>query len=83
VQWTGDNRAEVQLFARHQVEFLVWERVRSLAGCQLLAGKNGAQGLVEVPRGHWIVRAEGDDSDYWPVEDSYFRAKYREVETDG
>lgn len=42
----------------------------------LKAGKDGAQGWVPVPAGHWIVRNPGDHSDYWPVDPDYFAAKY-------
>lgn len=43
---------------------------------ELLAGKDGAQGWVPVPWGHWIVRNPQDDSDYWPVDPAFFAAKY-------
>lgn len=42
----------------------------------LLAGKDGAQGWVPVPLGHWIVRNPGDATDWWPVDPTYFQAKY-------
>jgi hypothetical protein len=42
----------------------------------LLAGKDGAQEWVPVPVGHWLVCQPGDKSDIWPVEDTYFQAKY-------
>ena len=46
----------------------------------LLAGADGAQGYVPVPVGHWIVRAAGDLSDHWPVEDEHFRNTYRQAD---
>lgn len=50
----------------------------------LLAGKNGAQGWVAVPVGHWIVRQPGDLTDHWPVDPEYFASKYEPVyETGG
>lgn len=45
---------------------------------EILAGANGVQGFVPVPIGHWVVRVAGDDSDYWPVEHTYFTEKYEE-----
>ena len=45
-------------------------------GLELRAGKDGAQGWVPVPDGHWIVRKPGDFTDYWPVDPDYFAAKY-------
>lgn len=49
----------------------------------LEAGALGAQGLVPVPVGHWVVHPPGDVSDIWPVEDSYFQAKYQIAHIDG
>ena len=46
-------------------------------GLMLLAGKDGAQGWVPVPNGHWIVCAVGDKSDLWPVHPEIFAATYR------
>jgi hypothetical protein len=45
----------------------------------LLAGKDGAQGWVDVPVGHWIV-TDGSGNDFWPVEHEYFTAKYEPAE---
>jgi hypothetical protein len=56
---------------------LAGEKVQFDDGLKLLAGVDGAQGWVEVPFGHWIVRKPGDASDIWPVEDKYFRSKYQ------
>lgn len=77
VQWTGTNLKEVQAFAPGVVrqEFTgdgVWH-------LEMRAGADGAQGWVEVPVGHWLVRQPDDLTDHWPVEDSYFQRKY-EVE---
>jgi hypothetical protein len=73
VRWTGDNWPEIVEFgARHFID-----RGGTL---QLLAGKDGAQQHVPVPVGYWIVRAEGDRRDHWPVEDAYFRAKYELID---
>lgn len=44
------------------------------------AGVNGAQGLVPVPIGHWIVTNEDAVADYWPVAHDYFIEKYALVE---
>jgi hypothetical protein len=46
----------------------------------ILAGKDGAQGWVPVPLGHWIVRSAGDFTDHWPVDPDYFAAKYEPEE---
>lgn len=46
---------------------------------ELLAGKDGAQGWVPVPVGHWIVRNPGDLSDVWPVDAEFFARTYDEV----
>lgn len=72
IQWTGGNVAEVLAFGADG-EFE--DPGDGLSMC-LVAGKDGAQGLVPVPVGHWIVRAAGDLTDHWPVEPAYFAAKY-------
>ena len=74
IQWLGTNLGEVRAFAPHVVrqEFTgdgVWH-------LELRAGKDGAQGWVGVPVGHWIVRQPDDLTDHWPVEDDYFQRKY-------
>lgn len=80
VQWTGDNLEEVEEFG---VKFRYGPEAPSLINpLKIKAGKNGAQGYVEVPAGHWIVRQPGDLSDHWPVEASYFETKYERVEDD-
>lgn len=82
VQWVGTDWTPVESFYSN------WHELRKFASgkvewegsfneqMKLRAGKDGAQGWVVVPKGHWIVRSPGDPSDYWPVEDSYFRTKY-------
>lgn len=72
VQWTGSNPAEAASFAP---EIVVYEDGQLF----ILAGKDGAQGLVPVPVGHWIVRSPGDMSDHWPVDPDYFARKYEPV----
>ena len=46
----------------------------------MLAGKDGAQGWVPLPLGHWVVRQPGDLSDHWPVDPDYFAGKYETAE---
>ena len=79
VQWTGDNWKEVKYFAGAKVR-IATESGGRWADIDLLACVNGAQGFVPVPRGHWIVRNPGDDSDYWPVESAYMVKNYELVE---
>lgn len=87
VQWTGDNDREVKRFCGPNV-------VRTdplkhkfygafIPEGKLLAGKDGAQGWVPVPIGHWIVRTPGDTSDVWPVDPDYFAAKYEPIPAGG
>lgn len=92
VHWTGDNWSEVLAFGvpGAKTASTAPERgdlpsapatagaLREWTGLplQLLAGKDGAQGWVPVPIGHWIVRNPGDNSDMWPVDPDYFAAKY-------
>lgn len=71
VQWTGDNHDEVTAFL--PTVDLVFFRDDSL---HLQAGKDGAQGLVPVPVGHWIVRQPGDLTHHWPIDPDYFANKY-------
>jgi hypothetical protein len=70
-QWTG-ALVDVQ-------RLMKWAegKVRLNAGVlELLAGKDGAQGWVPVPVGHWLVHPPDDLSDIWPVEVDYFAGKY-------
>lgn len=78
VQWLGDNLEEVEAFG---VKFRYGPEAPSLADpLKIKAGKDGAQGYVPVPLGHWIVRQPGDLSDHWPVDPVYFDSKYEEAE---
>lgn len=91
VQWTGDNVEDLAAFGAPIVEMcdVEWatadDGVSHIVGTtwngsiDLEAGKDGAQGFVPVPVGHWIVRNPGDHSDYWPVDPDYFAAKYEPV----
>ncbi len=86
VHWTGDNWDEVMPFGGPdgKLASTVDDSVRPpTAGLplQLMAGKDGAQGWVDVPVGHWLVNQPGDKSDIWPVEDAYFQAKYEAADT--
>jgi hypothetical protein len=76
VQWTGTN---LDLAAEFDGKVTVETRGDGEYFCTLLAGKDGAQEWVPVPIGHWLVHPQGDLSDIWPVEDSYFRNKYEEA----
>lgn len=46
---------------------------------QIRAGVDGAQGWVNVPLGHWIVRSPGDMDHHWPVDPDVFAATYKPV----
>lgn len=83
MRWYGDNWREVYDFVGEKASATAHNPgPEATAGppLQLLAGKDGAQGWVSVPVGHWIVRMPGDPSDYWPVEADYFASKYEPVE---
>lgn len=77
IQWTGDNESALDDFAPGKTG-----SDPDTGFLQLLAGVNGAQGWVNVPIGHWIVRNPGDTSDYWPVDPDYFAAKYESAGDD-
>lgn len=88
IQWTGDNWDEIwaigpaeKIASTTPPANSTSEQIREHNGLplQLKAGVDGCQGWVDVPVGHWLVRAVGDDSDIWPVADEYFRAKYEEA----
>lgn len=72
IQWTGDQVPIIGSVFFGVVRF-TWD------GLELLAGKDGAQGWVPVPVGHWLVRNPGDPSDNWPVDPVYFAGKYDET----
>lgn len=75
VQWKGNNGASCVAFAPGKVRSAAPEEPEP-DGLMLLAGKDGSQGWVPVPVGHWLVCQPGDLSDVWPVEDDYFQSKY-------
>lgn len=83
VQWLGNNWADIVLFfdgvdkirTEKSYRWLDWGGQFNQR-MQLLAGVDGAQGWVDVPWGHWVVRNPGDHRDYWPVEPEYFARKY-------
>ena len=74
VQWTGET-AEIEAFGVKFRYAVRWDEP-----LKIKAGKDGAQGWVDVPVGYWIVRRPGDRSDHWPVDPDYFAAKYEPVE---
>jgi len=80
VQWTGDNVTDLwDVFGARKI----YGPHETNPTLRLLAGKDGAQGWVSVPVGHWIVRKPGDDSDMWPVDPEYFASiKALEAERD-
>lgn len=82
VQWTGENWSEVMPFGGPDAKLASTTDGEGNVGepLQLLAGKDGAQGWVPVPVGHWIVHMPDDKSDMWPVDPDYFAAKYEPVE---
>lgn len=73
-QWRGDNLEEVESFG---VKFRY--RCGYDNPLRIKAGKDGAQGNVPVPVGHWIVRQPGDLAHHWPVDPDYFANKYEPV----
>jgi hypothetical protein len=88
VQWTGENWGEVMPFGGPdgKIASTVHGEAPNVAvgePLQLLAGKDGAQGWVPVPVGHWIVHMPADKSDIWPVDPDYFAAKYEPAQRDG
>lgn len=70
-QWLGEGLGDIQELALHKIR--IDPATRRL---ELRAGKDGVQGWVPVPVGHWVVRNPGDASDLWPVEEKYFDSKY-------
>lgn len=81
VKWDGTEHSQGLL-----LEFAGKDRVsfgRTPSGrlsLELVAGKNGAQGWVFVPVGHWVVRTPDDAEDYWPIEGAYFQRNYEPVD---
>lgn len=77
VQWTGDNRDEIESYGGGKVAFgPSWDVHAAGPRLTLLAGRDGAQEWVPVPVGHWLVCQPGDKSDIWPVDPEYFANKY-------
>ena len=87
VQWKGYFREDLEPFITpaELAAGKVLLRAGSTKECDhqgrmlLLAGKDGAQGWVPVPIGHWIVRSPGDLTGHWPVDPDYFAAKYEPI----
>lgn len=84
IQWNGTESEEelVDGFFGGAPVDRVGDYIRFSLGSddlELRAGKDGAQGWVPVPVGHWIVRQPGDLTDHWPVDPDYFAAKYEPV----
>lgn len=73
IQWTGDVRAIDRSPFGGVVAWACDDEGEDLL---LRAGKDGAQGWVPVPLGHWLVRNPGDPSDNWPVDPDHFAATY-------
>lgn len=76
VQWNGDPN-DLRGFQAP----IMFDYTDSEEGVlRLHAGVRGAQGWVDVPVGHWIVRNPGDLTDFWPVDPEVFARKYEPVE---
>lgn len=72
VEWTGSEgslKAVKELAGEDNVLF-------EYGRLQLKAGKNGVQGGVPVPIGHFVVCYLGDKSDFWPLAPEAFESKY-------
>ncbi|QBI19365.1 hypothetical protein ER308_07270 [Egibacter rhizosphaerae] len=80
IQWRGDNPEEVASFLGGMAYFDVSAPVGGPDDGQheltIDAGKDGAQGPVPVPVGHWVVRKPGDVTHLWPVDPDHFAHKY-------
>ena len=76
VQWTGNNDFELGIDLGKRI----CRDPDNSEQMLLLAGKDGAQGWVPVPVGHWIVRRPADLSHWWPVDPDYFAEKYELVQ---
>ena len=83
VQWNGardaDDDGGLDAFFgsafREHIRF-GWPLTNS---CEIMTGKNGAQGWVPVPVGHWIVKG-GDPQHFWPCDPDTFADRYEPVE---
>lgn len=86
IQWNGANADAIRAFIG-TARLLSSDNAIVCGGAvmgrrtsiQLLAGKDGAQGFVPVPLWHWIVRSPDNHSDVWPVDPTYFAAKYEKA----
>lgn len=70
IQWTGRNKIQLMSWAPCTVHdgeppILLLE-----------AGLNGQSGVVTVGIGSWVARNVGDATDYWPIHNDHFQAKY-------
>lgn len=90
VQWTGENWSEVMPFGADQGASSIARLASTVhqnpqtgdvtadAPLQLLSGKHGATGWLDVPVGHWIARSL-DGTDWWPIDPEVFAATYEEA----
>jgi hypothetical protein len=76
IHWDGENFWDPVKWGEGKVRFYPRAGDDHPEGLTLLAGKDGAQEWVPVPVGHWLVCQPDDKSDIWPVEATYFAAKY-------
>lgn len=76
VQWLGGDPDPLSAIAPDKVSIIASNFPATEPVLHVLAGKDGAQGWVPVPHGHWVVRNPGDPSDVWPVDPDYFVNKY-------
>lgn len=77
VQWLADQDSWKAINDLGAV-FVCPKELLQLKGsedAQLLAGVDGAQGMVVVPVGHWVVKAGVND--YYPVDPEYFADNYQ------
>ena len=76
VQWTADHES-FQAISKLGAIFVCPKELLQLGGDEeatLMAGVDGAQGMVPVPIGHWVVK--GGPNDFWPVDPAYFAENY-------
>lgn len=82
VQWDDTDEAVERLWQHTDGKIEVRFDAEGARDLYLLAGVDGAQKMVPVPVGHWVVHPLGDTSDIWPVENSYFEGKYERDDND-
>lgn len=76
VQWTGDNPDEIEkAIGADKASTTIFGDGR----LYIMAGVDGAQDWVPVPKGHWLLHVPGDLSAVWPVENEAFLRKYEKV----